>query len=93
MMAPKHERQRVLGIAIDRAASILDEPIDRLVVSNRCITCWAGSRRVEMDYGYSNAYDRESGSIMVGSGNWWVTPIERPTGIWAGVLDRLKFWS
>jgi hypothetical protein len=90
MMAPKHERQRVLAIAIDQASSILDAPIDRIVVSDSHITCWAGSRCVEMDYGYSNGYDRVGGSVLAGSGDWWVNPIGPPTGTWTRVLDRLK---
>jgi hypothetical protein len=93
MMAPKHERARVLAIAIDLAGDILDAPIDRLVVSDSRITCWAGWRRVEMSYGYSNAYDGADGSIKLGGGHWWVNPIGPPAGPWTRMLDRLNVWT
>jgi hypothetical protein len=71
MMAPKFERLRVLGEAIQAAAYELDDPIDQVTVAGDRIVVAARGRRVELSYGYQNAYG-ENGSAMPGSGHWSV---------------------
>ena len=73
MMEPKYERVRLLDAAITAANSALDAPITRIEVSRHTITCWAGSKRVSMIYGYSDSRDQD-GSYLLGGGNWWVIP-------------------
>ena len=71
MMAPKFERLRVLGEAMHAAAYELDDPIDQVTVAGDRIVVAARGRRVELSYGYHNAY-AEDGSVMPGSGHWSV---------------------
>lgn len=71
MMAPEHERARLLAIAIDRATEVLRAPITGLEVVGDKVVCRAGSRVVTMTYGYADAVDG-AGAAMAGAGRWWV---------------------
>jgi hypothetical protein len=91
MMAPHHERARLLGEAIAQANSVLAEPIDRIEVTPEKIHVWARGKHLAMTYGYANAYG-DKGEAMPGSGHWWVQnesrlgQEEQPVG---SVLHRL----
>ena len=90
MMHPKHERLRVLGQALDTAGQLLDDPIDRLEVTNSHIRVWADGRRLTFRYQYNNAYSPEGG-VMPGSGHWSVELIDKggdSAGWLAGLFRR-----
>ncbi|MFO1079683.1 MAG: hypothetical protein U1E23_03525 [Reyranellaceae bacterium] len=90
MMAPHHERLRVLHEALDCAGALLDEPIDRLEVGRRTIEVGAGSRSVTVAYEYVNAYDGR-GNALPGSGHWSVVAGPVRTGIAGRAARPLRF--
>ncbi len=73
MMAPHHERLRVLHAALDAAGAELSDPIDRIEVRGGEVLFWTASERLAVSYDYANRYD-ERGSLMPGSGSWVVRP-------------------
>ena len=87
MMAPQHERARVLNLAIEFAANELSDPIDKITVFAGQILIVAGSKRIELSYTYHNAYS-ENGAIMPGSGNWDVSMIGVSKENWLIALLR-----
>lgn len=72
MMAPKHERARLLTVAIERAADLLQAPITKVEVTADRVLCWAGATMLTMSYGYAEAVDA-TGAAMPGLGHWWVS--------------------
>ena len=95
MMAPHHERLRVLHQALDCAGAVLDQPIDRIEVGRRTIEVRAGPQSLVLTYGYQDSYDAR-GNALLGGGQWTVTagPVRRGAGSWlAGRLRRLaRLW-
>lgn len=71
MMAPEHERARLLAIAIQRAVEVLQAPITKIEVTADTVVCSAGARVLTLRYGYADAIG-ETGVAMPGSGQWWV---------------------
>lgn len=69
MMAPHHERERMLWGAIRRATSELAEPIESVRVSRNKVTCWGRTKKVCMTFSYADAYSAQ-GEALLGGGSW-----------------------
>ncbi len=81
-MAPRYERARLLGVAIEVAASELREPIDRIEFVSGQILVTAGNKHIALNYHYSGSYD-PSGVPIPGGGHWVAEKAESlpaPTG-------------
>ena len=81
MMEPRFERARVISEAIDIAAHALAQPIDKVNVTRDRIFVHAGRERLELSYGYDNAYSTD-GSVMPGSGHWSVSIVKSTRKRW-----------
>jgi hypothetical protein len=85
-MSPQNERRRLLGVAVDAATDLLDDPVDYIAIEGDVIEARAGARRVRGSWGYSDSYSPD-GSPLLGGGHWWVNfgPVEpMPAGgAWA----------
>jgi hypothetical protein len=92
MMAPHFERARVLHTAIQTATYELDEPIDRLEVTELRIFVWAGKKVIAMKYRYADSYGPD-GVGMPGAGEWVVEKeslIDMPISLIARVLLQFR---
>ena len=69
MMAPEHERLRVLGEALEQATGLLNAPIESVRVRGGTIIVESDRQRVSCSFNYYNGYS-EDGSVMPGSGHW-----------------------
>lgn len=92
MRAPKHEREAMLGVAIQRATGELNAPIDRVEVVAGNVLCWAGSKRVTLSYQYAQGEScDEHGKFVphVGSGSWEVQVVADATSKKPTLIGRV----
>ncbi len=75
MMEPKYERLRMLGEAMRAGAEHFSHPIDRLEVKGGKVIVSAGGERLVLSYHYNDNYNAQ-GDVLLGSGNWSVTPAD-----------------
>jgi hypothetical protein len=69
MKAPKYQRAEMLETALREAVQILDDPVEGLEMTDRCVVAWASGRFILMTYRWDNDYAAD-GTPLPGAGAW-----------------------